>query len=343
MRRSEDWAAFALALPMRAAPGTQYAYCSCNNHLLSAILSARTGGSALTFARAHLFEPLGITTASWPSDNHGRTHGWGDLHLFPQDLARIGELFRNGGVWKGRRIVSESWVRQSTQPHVRVRDGVGYGYSWWINTAREPAIYEAVGRGGQRVAVVPDKELVIVFNGGGVDTDAIAPFLLRALHSDRALAVRPGAREKLAAAVLAARQPPALELPAAIPPVARTISGTRFVAEDNPIGLRTIALQFSSDGAHVAVDFLGREWNVPVGLRGRPIISTATPTGSPAAVSGRWLSEREFLLDLDTIGGVNHFVFRLTFDGDELRVIVDEVTGELKALPIRARRTFVSR
>ena len=42
MRRTDDWPAFALNLPMRAAPGTRYAYCSCNNHLLSAILSART-------------------------------------------------------------------------------------------------------------------------------------------------------------------------------------------------------------------------------------------------------------------------------------------------------------
>jgi CubicO group peptidase (beta-lactamase class C family) len=112
MRRSDDWAAFALALPMRAAPGTQYAYCSCNNHLLSAILSARTGGSALAFARTHLFDPLGISIASWPADNHGRTHGWGDLHLFPKDLAKIGELYRNGGMWNGRRILSESWVRR---------------------------------------------------------------------------------------------------------------------------------------------------------------------------------------------------------------------------------------
>jgi CubicO group peptidase (beta-lactamase class C family) len=343
MRRSDDWPAFAFALPMRAAPGTQYAYCSCNNHLLSAILSARTGRSALTFARTHLFDPLGIGTASWPADNHGRTHGWGDLHLFPKDLAKIGELYRNGGIWKGRRILSESWVRQSTQPHVRVREGVGYGYSWWINTAREPAIYEAVGRGGQRVAVVPDKELVIVFNGGGVDTDAIAPFLFRALRSDQALAVRPGAQEKLAAALVAARQPPPLEPPAAIPPLARAISGTRYVADDNPIGLRTLSLQFSGDRAHATLEFLGREWNVPLGLRGRPIISSPTSTGSPAAASGRWVSDREFVLDVDTIAEVNHFVFRLTFDGDELRIIVDEVTGELKALPIRARRTAALR
>jgi hypothetical protein len=55
------------------------------------------------------------------------------------------------------------------------------------------------------------------------------------------------------------------------------------------------------------------------------------------------VSDREFLLDIDTIAEVNHFVFRLTFDGDELRIIVDEVTGELKALPIRARRTSAFR
>jgi CubicO group peptidase (beta-lactamase class C family) len=339
MRRSDNWPAFALALPMRATPGTQYAYCSCNNHLLSAILSARTGGSALAFARTQLFGPLGISTPPWPADNRGHTHGWGDLHLLPKDLAKIGELYRNGGVWKGRRILSESWVRQSTQPHVRVRDGVGYGYSWWINIAREPAIFEAVGRGGQRVAVVPDKELVIVFNGGGVDTDTIAPFLFRAMRSDQALAVRPGAQEKLTAALIAARRPPPLEPPASIPPLARTISGQRYVADDNPIGLRTLSLQFSGDSARVTLEFLGRQWNVPLGLRGRPIISTASSGGAPAAFSGRWVSERAFLLDIDTIAEVNHFVFQLTFDGEALRIVVDEVTSELKALPIRARRT----
>ena len=344
MRHSDNWPAFALALPMRAAPGTQYAYCSCNNHLLSAILSERTGGSALAFARTHLFDPLGISAASWPADGQGRSHGWGDLHLLPKDLAKIGELYRNGGTWNGRRIVSESWVRQSTRPLVRVREGVGYGYSWWINTARTPAIYEAVGRGGQRVAVVPDKELVIVFNGGGIDTDAIAPLLFQALRSDQAIAVRAGGPERLAAAMIAVRQPPAVRPARKAPSLAQTISGTTYVADDNPLGLRTLSLHFSNDHdrADVALAFLGRQWNVPLGLRGRPMISTSTPTGTPAAVSGRWVSDREFVLDLDTIAEVNHFVFRLTFDGDELRIIVDEVTGELKGLPIRARRTSKS-
>ena len=104
--------------------------------------------------------------------------------------------------------------------------------------------------------------------------------------------------------------------------------------------MRTLSLQFSGDRdrANAALEFLGRKWNLPLGLRGRPMISTSTPTGTPAAISGRWVCDREFVLDLDTIAEVNHFVFQLTFDGDDLRIIVDEVTGELKGLPIRARR-----
>jgi hypothetical protein len=191
--------------------------------------------------------------------------------------------------------------------------------------------------------VVPDKELVIVFNGGGIDTDAIAPFLFRALISDQAVPVRPGASEKLAAAALEARQPPPLQPPASLPSLARTISGTTYVADENPIGLRTLSLQFSRDGARAALDFLGHGWSVPLGLRGRPIVSSATPTGSPAAVSGRWVSDREFVLDLDTVAEVNHFIFRLTFDRNDVSILVDEVTGELKGLPIRARRTSAPR
>ena len=338
MRRDDDWAAFALSLPMRTAPGSTYAYCSCNNHLLSAILSARTKDSTLEFARTHLFGPLGISDVAWPSDGKGRTHGWGDLHLSSRDLAKVGELFRLGGVWQGRRIVSEAWIRESTAARVRVRDGVAYGYSWWINTTRQPYIYEAVGRGGQRVAVVPDKELVIVFNGGGVNTDDIAGNLLAAQQSDDRLPESADGRARLARALAGAAEPPALRPGTPLPALAFAISGRRYVADVNPLQLRTLSLTFAQESAHASLEMLGREWRVPVGLHGRPIVSASTPTGSPAAVAGHWASEREFVLDLDTVAEVNHFVLRLVFDGDALQIVADEVTGEVKGLAIEARR-----
>src|SRR5260370_38057190 len=95
MRHSPDWAAFALAIPMRADPGSLYAYCSCNNHLLSSIITATTGKSLLEFTQKNLFGPLGITDVVWPADPKGRTHGWGDLHLYPHDMARPGLLYRH--------------------------------------------------------------------------------------------------------------------------------------------------------------------------------------------------------------------------------------------------------
>ncbi len=60
MRRSTDWLQFTLDLPMVAEPGTRFAYCSANCHVLSAILTRTTGTNALAFARRELFGPLGI-------------------------------------------------------------------------------------------------------------------------------------------------------------------------------------------------------------------------------------------------------------------------------------------
>ena len=143
MRHSKDWAAFALALPMRADPGSQFAYCSCNNHLLSSLVTAATGESLLQLAQKNLFQPIGIEDVIWPPDPNGLTHGWGDLHLHPRDMARFGLLYLHQGKWGDVQVLPETWVRESSSESVTVRPGVGYGYSWWINTARPP-IFEAV-------------------------------------------------------------------------------------------------------------------------------------------------------------------------------------------------------
>src|SRR5215470_17127973 len=118
MRRSNDWAAFALALPMRADPGSQFAYCSCNNHLLSSLLTAATGESLLQLAQKNLFQPIGIEDVIWPPDPNGLTHGWGDLHLHPRDMARFGLLYLHQGKWGDVQVLPETWVRESSSESV---------------------------------------------------------------------------------------------------------------------------------------------------------------------------------------------------------------------------------
>lgn len=154
MRRSVDWLQFMLDLPMVAEPGTLFAYCSGNPHLLSIILSQATGTNALGFARRELFEPLGIQDVAWPADPRGNTHGWGDLQMHPHDMAKLGQLLLQRGRWGERQILSEAWVGDAARAHVeRTTNRDHYGYQWWVKGADHPGMFEAVGRGGQRINI----------------------------------------------------------------------------------------------------------------------------------------------------------------------------------------------
>jgi CubicO group peptidase (beta-lactamase class C family) len=108
MRANPDWVQAALDRPMVEEPGKKFCYDSPGMHLLSAVLQEATGMTAFDFARQYLFEPLGIQDVIWESDPQGYTRGWGDLHLKPEDLAKIGFLWLHRGNWDGKQIVSEA-------------------------------------------------------------------------------------------------------------------------------------------------------------------------------------------------------------------------------------------
>ncbi|HMV50376.1 MAG TPA: serine hydrolase, partial [Blastocatellia bacterium] len=97
MLSAADNTQFMLDLPMVADPGSNYVYCSGGMHLLSSALKQRTGMNAEAFARKNLFAPLGITNLIWPRDAQQVSHGFGNLHLLPRDMAKLGQLFLDGG------------------------------------------------------------------------------------------------------------------------------------------------------------------------------------------------------------------------------------------------------
>ena len=134
MHASPDWVQFTLDLPMVAEPGTTFAYCSPGMHLLSAILQQATGMTTLEFARANLFEPLGIHDVQWPPDPQGITNGHGELYLHPRDMAKLGFLWLHGGEWDGKQIVSREWVRAASQSQIATGSAYAedYGYGMWI-------------------------------------------------------------------------------------------------------------------------------------------------------------------------------------------------------------------
>jgi CubicO group peptidase (beta-lactamase class C family) len=132
-------------------------------HLLSAALSGATGMPEEEYARRHLLGPLGIRLQEeWPRDAQQRTFGGNGLSLPARDLAKLGQLYLDDGRAAGRQLVPRAWVRESTRPRVAAGRGAGYGYGWWTFSGRSVRWYAALGFGGQMLAVVPSRDLLVV-------------------------------------------------------------------------------------------------------------------------------------------------------------------------------------
>lgn len=158
--RSSDWAKWMLDLPMTAAPGETFSYCSGCSHVLSVILQEATGENPRDFAEQYLFQPLGITDFEWETDADGTPIGGWGLYLTPRDMARLGALYLNEGKWGDAQILSPGWVKAATTEHVETGGRLGYGYQWWIYDKHNA--YTALGREGQTIFVSPELDLIVV-------------------------------------------------------------------------------------------------------------------------------------------------------------------------------------
>ncbi|HUV33798.1 MAG TPA: serine hydrolase [Candidatus Desulfaltia sp.] len=162
MRSSEDPVLYVMSHPMGFEPGSRFEYTNGVSHLLSCIITEKTGLTAAEFAEEHLFGPLGIGDYEWRADARGNNWGYSSLYLTPHDMAKIGYLFLKEGTWEGGRIVSEEWVEAATREHLQANLKDGYGYQWWVD---DDGYYLALGYMGQFIYVFPDQDMVAVFTG----------------------------------------------------------------------------------------------------------------------------------------------------------------------------------
>lgn len=327
MISSPDWVQFVLDRRVQWEPGKHFEYCSPAIHMLSPILTRATGMSTLDFANQYLFEPLGFGEVLWPQDPQGFYNGWADVSLYPRDMAKLGYLFLHVGEWDGAQIVSPQWVKESGSAQMQT-DGDPYGYGWWIDPVAEGATH-AAGRGGQNIYIVPSWDMIVVTTGGGFEFDEIAELLQDSFTDLQPLPEDPEGAARLEAAVAAVAQPPERSTVAPLPDMARQVSGKMYLLEPNPSTLEMIGGVFDdSDEATFTFQAAGGpQFTVPVGLDGVYRFSPGFD-GRPSAFRGIWLDAQTFLLEYDGITNNDHSYFRLTFDGDRIKVSVQETAHE---------------
>ena len=181
MISSEDPIAYVLSKETVANPGTKFIYNSGTTNLMGEIIRRKSGMTLADFAERYLFAPLDIDTYEWypfPSKPDMMVAS-STLYLRPRDMAKIGQLYLDGGIWQGTRVVSEDWVTQSTRKAIGMVAlespipylNPAYGYQWWLGTfpTGETETYFAAGFGGQFIFVLPEPEMVLVFTAGGFE------------------------------------------------------------------------------------------------------------------------------------------------------------------------------
>ncbi len=172
-----DWYEFALDLPMRKDPGGKEAvYCSSNLNLVGGAVRHATGRWLPDFFDQFVAQPLQFRGFYMNLMPTGEGYMGGGLYLYPRDQLKVGQVYMAGGVWNGKRVLSQQWIKESLQQRTsfvsagNVDPNHGYGYGWHTRELRVGTRnfrdFFMAGNGGQQVIILPELDMVVLFNGG---------------------------------------------------------------------------------------------------------------------------------------------------------------------------------
>lgn len=128
-----DVEAFILARPMAEPAGTTARYNNLGAQLMGQVIQARSGTTVARLLEERILSPLCIRRWTWDHDGRGATYTYSRVRLRAEDLAAIGQLVLDGGMWQGRRLLSQAAV--DTLTHINGTRGLSlaphaYAASW---------------------------------------------------------------------------------------------------------------------------------------------------------------------------------------------------------------------
>ena len=286
-----------LLIPPDAEPGAVFAYNQPCTYTLAAILQRAAGMSLVDYLRPRLLDPLGIRDVSWIERPPGFNLGFSGMCATTDAIARLGELYRRGGVWGDRRLLSEEWVALATSRHIDTPPveapecEQGYGFGFWMGRHG----YHGDGAFGQFCVVVPEVGLVVAVTSESEPAqpmfDVLWEHVLPAIDARGDRAADAALAARLATLRLAA--PAFLEAPAS-PDDWR---GRRF---------RSTGTEAPVDGVRVLAGAAGEPWRLQLDVAGGgldvPFAAGRWVSGEsgevPVAATGGWTDSGDLVVEV---------------------------------------------
>jgi CubicO group peptidase (beta-lactamase class C family) len=353
-RPDGDWVRAFFDAPPQRPPGSHFVYNNGASHLLAQIVERVTGQNVLDYLFPRLLLPLGIGRPEWDRCPRGNIVGAWGMRLRTEDMARFGLLWLQKGIWRGKRILPESWVEEASSRQIDTNTGgedaersdylQGYGYQFWRGRHNT---YRADGAHGQFCIVMPDQDAVAAIHSGAADWRQQA--VLDAVWRHLLPAMRDGELPADAASQALARRLGSLEIGGGFGPVgagtgpdgagggmagmrsrslAAAHAGTvkRYRLEPNDLRAKEIAFDFresgcritwtDDDGTHALECGMG-EWN-----HGNEL------NGEAAAAKLRWQDELTFVVDVCRVNTPFHESLTCRLEGDRIRLVHRDLLKE---------------
>lgn len=151
-------------------PGSMFFYDGVPADHLADVIAGASGMSSHAFIKKYLLEPLGVEEFAYQPegvDVNDNVRIGGSIELSVRDMARLGELWLNKGMWDGKQLIDTQYIKDATMPSA---NNPAYGYLWWLNgtkrTKNAPSsMFFAAGAFGQYSFVLPEQNMVIATMG----------------------------------------------------------------------------------------------------------------------------------------------------------------------------------
>lgn len=153
-----SWLEEALRYPIADVTKKEFDYSNISAYLAGVVVACAIEEDVYQYLNRRLFEPLHIVAPPYERCPDGYFYGASAMELTVHELSKIGLLFYHNGVYEGRRILSEAYVREATSVQQMNREG-GYGYFLW----KYRDGFSINGKWKQKCYVLPKEKIMVTY------------------------------------------------------------------------------------------------------------------------------------------------------------------------------------
>jgi CubicO group peptidase (beta-lactamase class C family) len=331
------WEETFLALPIVYDPGARFLYNSGASYMLSSIVKQATGHSVHEYLKPRLYEPLGITGATWTENAEGVNMGASNLRIRTEDIGKLGQLYLQQGRWNNRQLISREWVALATKKEIDTGNnnsswGYGYGFQFWMNPTGG---FRADGAYGQYSMVFPDKDTVVVITSESADKETtmhtVWDHLYPALTHNTPLPPNDAENKRLRQELKTLTLPPPQLYPQA--PLSASLSGKIFFLDKNEFNAKAVSFRFEGDTTIFTLIEEGKpDIVITCGMNKWIMKGNFKPSAhslfslrridfdSPVAASAGWKDHHTLVLTFQFVEAIHGDTLTCIFDENRLRI-----------------------